>query len=42
MKFADKFSLPLEWITDETKQIVESCREIVEKEIMPIRPELDE
>jgi len=42
MKFEDKFSLPLEWISDETKRIVESCREIVEKEIMPIRHELDE
>jgi alkylation response protein AidB-like acyl-CoA dehydrogenase len=42
MKFEDKFSLPLEWISDETKLIVESCREIVEKEIMPVRHELDE
>ena len=42
MKFEDKFSLPLEWISDETKRIVESCREIVEKEIIPIRHELDE
>jgi hypothetical protein len=39
MKFEDKFSLPLEWISDETKRIVESCREIVEKEIIPVRHE---
>jgi len=42
IKFKDKFSLPLEWISDETKRIVESCREIVEKEIIPLRHELDE
>ncbi len=36
MKFEDKFTLPSEWISDESKQIVESCREIVEKEIFPV------
>ena len=42
MKFEDKFSLPQEWISNESKQIVESCRELVEKEIFPVRQELDE
>ncbi len=42
MKFEDKYSLPQEWISDESKQIVESCREIVEKEIFPVLQDLDE
>ncbi len=38
----DIFSLPSEWISEESKQIVQSCREIVEKEIFPVRDTLDE
>ncbi len=41
-KDKDIFSLPSEWISEESKQIVQSCREIVEKEIFPVRLELDE
>ncbi len=42
MKFEDKFTLPHEWISNDSKLIVEGCRKMVEKEIFPIRQELDE
>lgn len=42
MSTIDDFSLPKEWITDETRTIVRGCRELVEKEICPIRKKLDE
>lgn len=42
MPTIDSFSLPNEWITDETKQIVRTVRDLVEKEIFPVRKTLDE
>lgn len=42
MPTIDDFSLPKEWITDETRMIVRGCRELVEKENFPIRKKLDE
>jgi alkylation response protein AidB-like acyl-CoA dehydrogenase len=42
MKGRDVFSLPNEWIDDETREIVQTCRKMVEKEIFPVRAELDE